>query len=330
VWHGLRRGESKTRLPGEDPERRERRFAWQIDEIRRLDPDVLLLQEVNPNQKQARRYADALGYDEIHKVANCGIHLGKCLKIPRNVNEGIAILARPELGLRRVGKKRLSGNAVCSATWGFQTRESRYVLFGEISVGGRPVLLATTHLHSPPFVPPGFEEDLERLVDRGIVLPEQRDEIVGILKRGRARILAEVEGLLREIDKRRHKLGGRDGAPPVVLAGDFNAEPDTPSIATVERRLTNVATGPGFLTRDPVKNPVNHGIGAMRGDPVPTFDIEEIRDLIEPGKTTARQIDFVFASEAFEVLEAEMVMTRDRDGLLPSDHFAILAHLRLE
>jgi endonuclease/exonuclease/phosphatase family metal-dependent hydrolase len=246
------------------------------------------------------------------------------------VNEGIAMLARPELGLRRVGKKRLSGNAVCSATWGLQTRESRYVLFGEITVGGRPVLLATAHLHSRPFVPPGFEEDLERLVDRGIVLPEQRDEIVGILERGRARILAEVEGLLQEIDRHRGKVGGRGELPPVVLGGDFNAEPGTPSIAAVERRLTNVATGPGFLTRDPVTNHVNHGIGAMRGDPVPTFDIEAIRDLIEPSKTTARQIDFIFVSEAFEILEADMVMTRDRDGILPSDHFAILAHLRLE
>ncbi len=112
VWHGLRSGESKTRFPGEDAE---------------------------------------LGYDEIHKVASCGIHLGKILKIPRNVNEGIAILARAKLKLRRVGKKRLSGNASCSATWGFQTKESRYALFGEITVEGRRVLLATTHLPSDHF-----------------------------------------------------------------------------------------------------------------------------------------------------------------------------------
>ena len=94
VWHGRRSGESRRRFPGEEVGRAERRFERQIEEIRRIDPDVLLLQEVNPNQRQARRYARALGYDEIHKVTSCGIHLGKLYKLPRNVNEGLAILAR--------------------------------------------------------------------------------------------------------------------------------------------------------------------------------------------------------------------------------------------
>jgi endonuclease/exonuclease/phosphatase family metal-dependent hydrolase len=79
-----------------------------------------------------------------------------------------------------------------------------------------------------------------------------------------------------------------------------------------------------------VTNHVNYGIGTKRKDPVPTFDIQEIRDLIEPRRTIARQIDFIFVSDAFEPLEARMVMTRDRDGILPSDHFAILADLRLD
>ncbi|MEJ2085996.1 MAG: endonuclease/exonuclease/phosphatase family protein, partial [Acidobacteriota bacterium] len=141
VWHGLRSGENRKKFPGEDAQRAEDRFAYQIQEIQRLDPDVLLLQEVNPNQRQARKYATALGYDEIHKVTSCGLHLGALYKIPKNVNDGIAILAKPELQLRRVGKKRLSGNAKCTASWGFQTKESRYGLFGEIRVGGRKVLV---------------------------------------------------------------------------------------------------------------------------------------------------------------------------------------------
>ncbi len=329
VWHGLRSGESKKRFPGEDAERMEKRFNWQIEEIRRLDPDVLLLQEVNPNQKQARRYAAELGYDEIHKVMNCGIHLGKILKIPRNVNEGIAILARPKLKLHRVGKKRLSGNATCSATWGFQTKESRYALFGEITVEGRRVLLATTHLSSPPYVPSGFEQELNRLVQDGVVLEGQREEIVGILHRKRARNLGEVQKLLDQIERRRTRRASSRGVPPVILAGDFNTEPETESIATIEKELRNVATGPEFLTWDPVTNHVNYGIGSKRADPLPTFDIPEIRELLGPRLTTSRQIDFIFVSEALESVEATMVMDQERDGILPSDHFAILAVLRL-
>jgi endonuclease/exonuclease/phosphatase family metal-dependent hydrolase len=329
VWHGLRSGESKTRFPGEEAERMERRFQWQIEEIRRLGPDVLLLQEVNPNQRQARRYAAELGYDEIHKVTSCGIHLGKLLKIPRNVNEGLAILARPQLGLQRVGSKRLSGDARCSATCGFQTKESRYVLFGEITFEGRPILLATTHLSSPPWVPPGFEEELDRLVRDGALREEQREEIVRVLERKRARNLTEVEKLLEQIDRRRTRRAGSHGPPPVILGGDFNTEPETEPIVAIEAELRNVATGPGFLTWDPVTNHVNYGIGSRRADPLPTFDMPEIRELLGPRRSTPRQIDFIFVSRALESVEATRAMDRERDGILPSDHFAVLAVLRL-
>ena len=76
-------------------------------------------------------------------MTSCGIHLPP-IKIPTNVNDGLAILARPGLDLRRVHTKRLSGDAVCTATFGFQTKESRYALLGEINVElvgskGRPV-----------------------------------------------------------------------------------------------------------------------------------------------------------------------------------------------
>ena len=116
---------------------------------------------INPNRGATPQ---ALGYDEIHKVTSCGLHLGGIYKIPKNVNDGIAILAKPELGLRRVGKKRLSGNAKCSATWGIQTKESRYALFGEITVAGQKVLVTTTHLASPAFTPADFDDQLEKMV----------------------------------------------------------------------------------------------------------------------------------------------------------------------
>jgi endonuclease/exonuclease/phosphatase family metal-dependent hydrolase len=326
VWHGLRSGESKTKFPGEDEARRQRRFDWQIRLIRELDPDVLMFQEVNPAQRRAREYAEALGYDEIHKVASCGIHLGKLLKIPKNVNEGLAILARAELGLRRVKTKRLSGNAMCTATFGFQTRESRYGLLGEITIGDRKILLATTHLSSPPWVPPAFEDDLEALVERGVLTGEQRAEIVDTLDRKRQRNLAEVRKLLRQIDRQRAKRS-REGLPvPVVLGGDFNTEPGTPSIVAIEEHgLSNVATGPDYLTWDPLTNAENQQIGSRRGPPLPTFDVEEVEALLAPRRTTARQIDFLFVSDQGDVLSSRMAMNREQDGLLPSDHFALLA-----
>jgi len=327
VWHGLRSGESNKRFPGEEPERKERRLAWQIEELKRLDPDLLFFQEVNPNQPLARWYAEQLGYDEIHKVTSCGLHLGGIYKIPKNMNEGIAILAKPELGLRRVGKKRLSGNATCSATWGFQTKESRYALFGEITVNGKKVLVTTAHLFSAPFVLPSFDEDLEQLVEQGILEPAQRDEILAAREQKVQRATGEAKLLVQEIEKRRSRLGSDI---PVILGGDFNAEPTTPGIAAIKAAgFVEAGTGPDFHTWDPVTNEVNYGIGTRRHDPLPTFDKPEVQELLAHRSTTPRQIDHIFVSPDLEVVSAEMVLNRDKDGMYPSDHFGILAVLQL-
>ena len=330
VWHGLRSGESRKRFPGEEPGRFEKRFDWQIEEIRRLDPDVMFFQEVNPNQPLARRYAQELGYDEIHKVTSCGLHLGAIFKIPKNMNEGLAILAKPELELRRVGKKRLSGDATCTATWGFQTKESRYVLLGEITVDGQRVLLATTQLASPSFTPADFDQQLETMVQAGDLTAEQRDEIFASRDRKLDRNTRESERLLEEIGRLRTRLAEPASALPVVLGGDFNAESDKPGIGKIlEAGFTEAASGPEFLTWNPIVNEKNYSIGTRRHYSLPTFDKPEIEAMLDQRHDTPRQIDHLFVSEGVSVESAAMVMTEPRDGIYPSDHFAILATLRL-
>ena len=328
VWHGLRSGESRKKFPGEELERADARFDWQIEEIKRLDPDVLLFQEVNKNQPQARRYAEALGYDEIHKVTSCGLHLGALYKIPKNVNEGIAILAKPQFGLKRVGKKRLSGNAMCSATWGFQTKESRYALFGSISVEGQAVLLVTTHLASPAFTPADFDEQLDKLVENGELTAEQRAEIIAERDRKLNRNTMEVEKLLKEIEWHRNRLAGSGTA--AILGGDFNAESDKPGLGKVKTSgFTEVASGPEFHTWNPVVNHENYAIGTKRHYSLPTFGNATVEAMLDQRNDTPRQIDHLFISEGLEKTSAEMVMTEPKDGIYPSDHFAILSTVRL-
>jgi endonuclease/exonuclease/phosphatase family metal-dependent hydrolase len=329
VWHGLRSGESKCRFPGEDRERGDRRLDWQIEEIKRLDPDVLLLQEVNRIAPQARRYAEALGYDVIYKATGCGVHIWP-IKIPSNMNEGLAILARPELGLVRVGSRRLSGDARCTPSIGFQTKESRYVLLGEITVSGRPVLLATTHLSAPAYTPPDFAATLDGLVEEGKLTVEQRAEILEVRDRKVDRNTREAEGALSEIDRHRKALAA--GRPwPAVLGGDFNAMPGAPSVSAVQAAgFEIVGTGPEFLTWDPVANHVNNEIGARRYDSLPTFDVHEIKEQLAYRNTTPRQIDWLFVDGGLEPVSAEMVLGHDKDGVLPSDHFGILVEVRID
>jgi endonuclease/exonuclease/phosphatase family metal-dependent hydrolase len=330
VWHGLRSGESNKRFPGEDPQRAAERFDRQIEEIKKLDPDVLLFQEVNPNQKQARKYAAALGYDEIHKVTSCGLHLGAIYKIPKNVNDGIAILAKPEYNLKRVGKKRLSGNATCTASWGFQTKESRYGLFGEITVDGRKILVATTHLSSPVFVLPDFDQQLEGLVADGTLTQEQHDEIQTARESKSQRNVNETKGMLAQMATRSARMGGNDGSAPIIFGGDFNAEPKTPGIRAVYAAgFEETGTGDDFHTWDPVTNEANYSIGTRRHDPLPTFDKPEVEELLAYRSTVPRQIDHLFVKGGLETTSAEMVLTEEYDGHHLSDHFAIMATIEL-
>jgi endonuclease/exonuclease/phosphatase family metal-dependent hydrolase len=331
VWHGLRSGESNKRFPGEESKDKESRVAAQIREIEKLSPDLIFLQEVNPNQPEARKYAQALGYDEIHKVTSCGLHLGGLYKIPRNMNEGIAILARPGLGLKRVGKKRLSGNARCTATYGFQTKESRYALFGEITVQGRSLLVATTHLSAPPFVLSDFEENLEGLVAEGALKESQRDEILAQLETKRQRNLAETEKLLAQIEKRRVERQNPGRTRSVVFGGDFNTAPGTPAIEAITAAGFRSATeGAELPTWNPVKNETNYSIGTKRAEPLPTFDLSQIEELLAVRTSTARQIDHLFVSEDLAVESAEMVLDQEVEERFLSDHFALLAVLRFE
>lgn len=323
VWHGLRPDGGKLRLAGEDPDRKRRRFGWQIEQLRALDPDLLLLQEVNPNQRESRRYAAALGMDEIHKVANCGVHLGP-IKIPANVNEGLAILAKPDLELRRVGSKRLSGDARCAAGWGFQTKESRYVLFGEVDLDGAKILVANTHLSVPPYVLPGFETRLGEMVAEGSLDANQRRTIVETLRRKRQRNLAEVGRLLDQIERR------TSGHAGIILGGDFNAIPGSASIRSVEAAgFRAAASGPGFETRDPIRNAENKAIGERISPQLPTYDLTELEDWLRRGDEVARQIDFVFVSSEWSIGEAALVLDGRKEGLVASDHFGIVVTTEL-
>lgn len=327
AWHGLRT-EGVWRFPGESRERSERRFALQVEELRRLDPDVVFLQEVNPSPRRSRRYARLLGMTEIHVVTSCGVHLGP-IKIPANMNEGLTILARPELGLRRVGLEVLSGRRRC---WGdhlgFQTKEARYALVGEISWLGRRVLLVDTHLHGAPWVAPDFEERLAELVARGVLTPDQRREILEELEGHRRRTLDEMERLLAVIERR---AGAAAGSPAVVLAGDLNSTPDSEVVRAAEgaglrAAAASTAERP-LVTWDPVRNADNYRIGAKLEPPLPTFGRVEVEELLKEREVTPRQIDWVFVSAAWGATACEVVFDQPRDGLFASDHFGLACEL---
>jgi endonuclease/exonuclease/phosphatase family metal-dependent hydrolase len=167
-------------------------------------------------------------------------------------------------------------------------------------------------------------------VGDGDLTPEQRDEILSARDKKLDRNTTESQRLLQEIDRRRARIAGGGTQPPVILGGDFNAEPDRPGIAKIKQAgFTEAASGPDFLTWNPVVNEENYRIGTRRHYSLPTFDNPEIEAMLDQRHDTPRQIDHIFVSGGIEVSSVEMVMTEAENGIYPSDHFGILATLRL-
>ncbi|GIP40347.1 metal-dependent hydrolase [Paenibacillus sp. J31TS4] len=97
-------------------------------------------------------------------------------------------------------------------------------------------------------------------------------------------------------------------AEPVIVAGDFNATPDTPEIGRLRERLTDA-------------------FGAMGLEDVPTLVEPSKDDRFEQARGEERaayyrptkRIDFLFSSPSLELLEAERIEP------VVSDHYAITA-----
>ena len=108
--------------------------------------------------------------------------------------------------------------------------------------------------------------------------------------------------LLRQrIDARRQ----RD--EPVIVTGDFNAGEQNAAVSAM-------TAGGLFLDTFRMKHPDEKVVGTFTG-----FDA---------AKTQGDKIDYVFVQPGAEVMRAEIVRTA-RDGRTPSDHFPVIAQIRL-
>ncbi len=192
-------------------------------------------------------------------------------------NQAQAIADRLGLGyvhfvsIDSVGAVKRYGNAILSAHPFSETDERRLppldaqrtAAYAQVEVGGRPIRLYTTHLHHPPTV------------------------------EGRGARAMEIAHLLDFVE------ATGDGAP-LVLGGDFNAEPDWPETQMLDR------------FRD------LGGAGITWGPPYTGVD--------------GRRIDYLFdaADPRLVPIAAGVALDRaDAQGRYPSDHFAVFARFVL-
>lgn len=101
------------------------------------------------------------------------------------------------------------------------------------------------------------------------------------------------------------------GALPLILTGDLNAKPGSPTIKTAEELLTDSRK----ISETPPEGPQDYSFTGYRKD-------EDITNRKGP-------IDFIFVSEGVKVLSHQTDDFRP-DGKFASDHLPLMARLRLK
>lgn len=336
VWSGLdyqgffRFGEY------ESSKRRKERFTALVKQVKELDPDVVFVQEANFAGPYARRLASMLGFTEIHQVANGGIKFGP-LGIPVNFKEGMAILAKPALRLRRHDVWKLSGPlGLYGDFMTLNFKEAVHSLAVKIIINDTPFYLVNVHLNASPPYDEGLLGKLRERPDGQEMSSEQFERALAVTKERNQRRRREIQRLLQGLKSL------PEGAP-VIIAGDFNAEMNSPElqmfissagvldVLTAAQDRDVAGSRENRFTWDPGLNenivyssrPKNASGRKLKG-----YDL-----LNALNAATPRRIDFIFLNKEFRpenVLASSLAVQSKEFGLHASDHFGVFAEVDLE
>jgi endonuclease/exonuclease/phosphatase family metal-dependent hydrolase len=319
----------------ESGKRREERFAALVKQVKKLDPDVVFVQEANFAGRYARRLAATLGFTEIHQVLNGGIKFGP-FGIPVNFKEGMAILARPTLRLGRHDVWKLSGPFGLYGDFiTFNFDEAVFSLVGKIIVKDTPFYLVNVHLAASP---PNDEDFLRKLRERPEgqeMTEEQFDLAVAVTKERNQRREKEIQRLLKGL-----KSLPEDA--PVIIAGDFNAEMNSSEIQTFISSGDVLDTLTAVQDRDIAGSRecrftwdagLNENIAyASRPTNASGRKLQGYDLFNALGATIPRRIDYIFLNNDFQsenVLASSLAINSKESGLHASDHFGVFADVDL-
>jgi endonuclease/exonuclease/phosphatase family metal-dependent hydrolase len=334
VWSGLdyigvlRMGEYEPR------ERRETRFHALVTQLKQLSPDVIYVQEANPLPQYASRLALALSMKEIHQVVNGGIKVGN-LGVPINMKEGLVILAKPDLSLKKEAAWRISGSAgIYTDHLNFQLNEAVIALVGKINLATGPIYLVNVHHVAAPRFPVAADELRKAVLSNGEMEEAAFNDAIKVWRRRETRRGEEIENLLRHLEKLPPGI-------PVIVAGDFNAVPQSDEMLLFTRRGRFVDVldrgGKGVIqdsetfTWDAELNrntAFSTSLSDARGRKREGFDLLAARSI-----NSCCRLDYIYLGDELskaEIVDQRIVLTKQVNGVQASDHFAVMAEINVE
>lgn len=328
VWSGLdyvgelRMGEYEL------AEQREVRFRSLLTQLKRLDPDVIFIQEANPVSKFSSRLADSLSFDEIHQVCNAGIKVGP-IGIPNNLREGIAILARRSLNVKLHDVWKLSGSpGIFGDAITIHFDESIFALVGKITIDNIPMFLVNVHLVAAPPIDSALQQKFSAYFNEERM---SKDDYESALVEWRENALRQKEEAMQLIER----LQELPGDVPLIVAGDFNATPDAPAVKEFLREEkffdTFPQSSPRKYTWDPSVNTnivFSTFLHDVRGDVLSPYGILGALYDARP-----REIDHILLSDHFrreDVARSEIVIDSVINDIFASDHFGVMADVQIK
>ena len=342
--HGLEPS-GLTVKASETKEARQARLDLQFRQLSVIQPDIMLLQEVNPLPEMAERYVAAmkgfgLQYAEVHQVDACGVRLAPGLAVVPGLNNGLAVLAKASLLLRKVEGLKLSGGlGRCDDDMGFQTSELRYALITEIENPntGRKLLTVSLHLHSGIERNAFFIQKVNQAVKEGRAQREDIENIVAAMEQDQNRRLDEIRLLIKEIQK----LNANGRYVGAMIGGDFNFEPDDPEYRELERAglkdtYAMATRETEIYSLDPQRNVIaGEGIREVPSElreaikRLPESQQQKVLEGYQKGISQARRVDFLFLmknpSAPNGCFRQELFGQPAVDSTRPgSDHYGVL------
>lgn len=313
---------------------REARFRSLVAQVKKLDPDIIFIQEANPAGKYAAKLAGKLSMEEIHQVVNAGVKVGP-VGSPFNLKEGLAILAKPGLSLGKMGYWKLYGApGIHNDILSFQLEEVVLVLTGRISFREEIVTLVNVHLAAAPKVPDDVEGFKKKVLAAGEIDEDSFNKGLKVWKERESRRMVEVKKLLVHLEK-------ECSSGPCIVAGDFNTGPETEEMMLFRDK--------GGFTDMPDHVPGGWQLpigGVYTWDPErnrniePSANTRDARGKLRKGfdylaafvNNKARKLDYIFVNSAnhpTRVLSSQVVLAGEVDGYQTSDHFGVLSEIEL-
>jgi endonuclease/exonuclease/phosphatase family metal-dependent hydrolase len=288
----------------------EARYRHLVDRLRALDADVIAINEANPVGPVMRRLAVDLGYDQLHWRGLSGLRLGP-IGLPVNLDEGDGLLARRELNLQPVGRRRLTGGWI--GRWGsVNVANATQLVCGRIAIDGRPIYLFNTHWTVAGSAAAYAAQETSRDGDAAALPAEKRHD---------AQAAHAEAASIRMIEASRTADAVHALLPPgapAILCGDFNTVPETPELRVVEEA--------GFTDAFHHLNPDETG---ATWDGARNDIIRQIYDSMRHIPAQPARLDYVFVNAPLRpaLTSARVALDRANDRPHPSDHFAVVCDL---